>query len=481
MIQINSFSHRFCRCWRPRQQPSLSNQLTLVNLLAACCWRGRQQGQGEPTMIQIGSIAHRFRRCWRPRQQPSLSSPLTLVNLLVACCWRGRQQRQRQRPRQNLLAACFLFLLLPTISAQGIQFEHSTWTETLAKAKTEGKFVFLDAVTTWCGPCKMMAQEVFPDSAVGAFFNSHFVSIKLDMERGEGIEISSRYKIWVYPTLVFVNSEGQVQHRSAGFHNPMQIITLAKTALDTIHNLAALERQYDSGNRRREFLLQYLEAKTAAYDPDAGSIANDFLKTADDLGTPQNMDLLMGHIDDPYSKGFQFLLKNRDVFEEKYSKREVKVKIESVFEGYLQSHPELQLGDVQRLYGTVYPEGGEALASRYRLDYYRQKNDPENFARTAVDHFERYPSDDPDELNEMASIFAEEVSDANQLRIALGWVEKALSLQETHYYRYTLAKVLAKMGKKKAARLAAQRSLEMARIEGEDTTLVKEFLENLKK
>ncbi|MDO8365530.1 MAG: DUF255 domain-containing protein [Saprospiraceae bacterium] len=375
-----------------------------------------------------------------------------------------------------------LLLLLPIVMpAQGIQFDHRTWPETLAKAKSEGKMVFLDAVTSWCGPCKMMSKEVFPDSTVGAFFNTNFLSIKLDMERGEGIEISNRYKIWIYPSLLFVDDSGAVQHRSAGYHNPKELIALGNTALDPTRNLAALESHYASGNRHREFLLQYLEAKTAAYDPDASRIANDFFKTEEDLSTPENMDLLMRHINDPYTKGFQFLLKNKPLFEEKFGKREVKVKIESVFEGYLQSHPRLQLGEVQRLYGTVYPEGGEALASRYRLDHYRQKNDLENFARTAMDHYTRYPSDDPDELNEMASIFAEEVSNPQQLKTALAWVKKAISLQEISYYQYTLAKVWAKMGKKKAARKAAERSLELAKMEGEDTILVEELLEILKK
>jgi thiol-disulfide isomerase/thioredoxin len=382
----------------------------------------------------------------------------------------------------RIIASGFILLLFSIVSnAQGIQFEHGTWSEALAKSKAEGKPIFLDAMTSWCGPCKMMAKEVFPDPEVGAFFNANFVNIKLDMERGAGIEVSSIYRIWVYPTLVFVDTAGTVLHRSAGYQNAQELLALGKLALDPTNNLASLEKQYASGNRQKAFMLKYLKAKTQAYDPDASRLANDFLKTESELGTPENMKLLMQHAEDPYSTGFQFLLKNRLLFEEKFDKREVKVKIETVFEGYLQSHPGMELEAVQQLYKTAYPEGGEAMASRYRIDYYHQKNDPENFAQTAIDHFKRYPSDDPDELDAMASVFAEEVNDPVQLQTALGWSQKAIAIQETFYYQYTLAKLWAKIGKEKAAKKAAQRSIELAKADGEDTTLMEEFLEELKR
>lgn len=381
-----------------------------------------------------------------------------------------------------LCSLTFFTCFLSTKSnAQGLFFESITLEEALVKAQKADKLVFIDAFTTWCGPCKMMNKEVFTDSAVADFFARNFVNVKLDMEKGEGIGVSERYKIWVYPSLLFLDYKGAVQHRSAGFHHPHDLLALAQTALDSTQNLAAMEKIYAAGDRHKDFLLQYLKAKSAAFDPDAGRLANEFLQSEEDLSSPENMDLLMQHVDDPYAKSFQFLLKKRALFEEKYDKRAVKVKIESVFEGYLERTPGLQLGEVQRLYATLYPEGGEELASRYRLDYYRQKGDADNFARTAVDHYSRFPSDDPDELNEMASIFSEEYPDADLLAVALSWADKAISLQETSYYYFTKAKVLARMGKKKLARNTAEQALQMAQAEGEDGTLILEFLEGLKR
>ena len=45
--------------------------------------------------------------------------------------------------------------------------------------------VFLDCYTTWCGPCRNMSENIFPQKAAGDYFNSKFINIKIDMEKGE--------------------------------------------------------------------------------------------------------------------------------------------------------------------------------------------------------------------------------------------------------------------------------------------------------
>ena len=58
-------------------------------------------------------------------------------------------------------------ILLPimaqdSISNRGILFEDISFKEALAKAKAEGKKVFIDCYTQTCGPCKYMMKNIFP-------------------------------------------------------------------------------------------------------------------------------------------------------------------------------------------------------------------------------------------------------------------------------------------------------------------------------
>ena len=64
---------------------------------------------------------------------------------------------------------------------------------------------------------------------------------------------------------------------------------------------------------------------------------------------------------------------------------------------------------------------------------------------------------------------------------ALVWVQKAIALRETSYAQYTLGKLWLRLGKKKAARAAVERSVTLAKAAGEDTFLMEELLETIRK
>lgn len=99
----------------------------------------------------------------------------------------------------------------------GIKWEEGTLMQALKKAKENGeKLVFLDCYATWCGPCKYMANQVFTTKEAGDYFNSNFVNIKIDMEKGEGINLAKEFRIQGYPTFIILNSNGKEVGRIVG-------------------------------------------------------------------------------------------------------------------------------------------------------------------------------------------------------------------------------------------------------------------------
>lgn len=112
----------------------------------------------------------------------------------------------------------------------GIQFYHGTWKQALTKAKAEKKLIFLDAYTTWCGPCKWMQAKSFPNKQVGDVYNSKFINMKVDMEAGEGIMLSNKYPVDGYPTLFFIDGDGKVVKKIMGAQTPDQLLAIARDA-----------------------------------------------------------------------------------------------------------------------------------------------------------------------------------------------------------------------------------------------------------
>ncbi|GET24374.1 thioredoxin family protein [Prolixibacter sp. NT017] len=133
----------------------------------------------------------------------------------------------------GILLAMITFANLPTIKAEnstksGITFHQGSWDEALQLAKKEGKPIFLDISASWCGPCKMLKARTFPSEEVGNFYNANFINVAVDGEKGEGIELARKFKIRGYPSLIFIDSNGNLIAQTAGYRNPKQFIELGE-------------------------------------------------------------------------------------------------------------------------------------------------------------------------------------------------------------------------------------------------------------
>jgi thioredoxin-related protein len=161
---------------------------------------------------------------------------------------------------KSLLITLILLVNITSFAQEtGMNIEHdATWQQILDKAKKENKFILLDAYASWCGPCKWMAKEIFPLKEVGAAINPYFINAKIDMEKGEGIELAKKYDVRSYPTYLFFDSNGNLVHRGLGSMPAGDFITLCSNALNPNKQYITLQKEYLSGNRDTSFLKNFV-------------------------------------------------------------------------------------------------------------------------------------------------------------------------------------------------------------------------------
>lgn len=117
------------------------------------------------------------------------------------------------------------------LSGEGIRFVEENWAKAKAEAKKQNKLIFLDAYTSWCGPCKMLKRNTFPDKEAGEFFNKNFINVALDMEKGDGPAVAQTYQVNAYPTLIITDADGNLVTYTRGYIDAKQLIEFGKHGL----------------------------------------------------------------------------------------------------------------------------------------------------------------------------------------------------------------------------------------------------------
>jgi|GEM_PF-834110 len=93
------------------------------------------------------------------------------------------------------------------------------WAESLekalAQAKSSGKPVFVDVYADWCGWCKKLEQEVFPQSKVAQLLNERYIPVRVDTDHDPGF--AQKYDISGLPTLLILEADGSEAGRITGY------------------------------------------------------------------------------------------------------------------------------------------------------------------------------------------------------------------------------------------------------------------------
>lgn len=369
--------------------------------------------------------------------------------------------------------------------AQGIKFDEGNFASILAKAKKENKLVFVDAYASWCGPCKLMVKNIFPLKTVGDYYNSHFINVKIDMEKGEGIDLAKKYNVKAFPTYLFIDGNGETVHRTLGYVEEKDFIQFAKDAEDPNKRLTALKQKFENGEKDPEF-LKNLAGLTIYNDAEfAGKVLNRYFQQKTTLDKEDIQILLSGtqSTESPLYKIFQD--KKADIIkffpEDKYEKFNKNIKLNTVAKKAY--NPDTKtwndsyfMSESQKFLGK---EEAEKILKRMKANRALKNKDIAVYEKLILEIYQDYSTASSEELNSLAWNFFENVDNKASLEKAVAWAQESVKKDQNYANTDTLANLYNKIGDKKNAKMWAEKSIELAKSSGQDSSDTEKLLKTL--
>lgn len=118
-------------------------------------------------------------------------------------------------------------------------------------SKRDGKPIMVDVYTSWCGPCKMLSSKTFTDKQLADYVNKNYHAVKFDAEGPDAVKFKGQsytnpdyrpemkgmrngtHQLTMqiapvngrvaYPTVVYLDAEGNVLAPVQGYLTPEQM------------------------------------------------------------------------------------------------------------------------------------------------------------------------------------------------------------------------------------------------------------------
>lgn len=362
-----------------------------------------------------------------------------------------------------------------TVHAQGVRFESDlSWVQIKEKAKAANQYIMLDAYTTWCGPCKQMSREVFPQQEAGDFFNGKFITVKVQMDQtpndNEAVKrwykdaemLTRACRIGAYPTILFFAPDGDLTHKVEGFRDVKQLIADANTAIENSEAFMAQYNRFKKGEKDTAFIKQLAtRAEKTGRTEKAHEIAQVFLNglSTEDVMTKENLRFAYMFTTAAKDRCFNIFLKQakkvNKVFEiDGMAERKVrsivsKEDVEPYLSGSIEPDWDIIEKRIKAKYGAIGLEGyyGD------RMIYASDRQDWKNFGKYYALYFSTAYSRSKFHINNISWSVFEHVEDPKVLEVAI----KAMKYNLEHYDKKdpnsydTYANLLYKAGHKQEA------------------------------
>jgi len=381
-----------------------------------------------------------------------------------------------------------IFSIFGNAQNRSIEFIDNDFDKAKNAAKTQGKLIFVDAYTTWCGPCKWMAANKFTNDTIADFYNRNFISLKMDMEKGEGIELAKKYNVKAYPTLLFLDAEGNIVHRTVGAErNTRNYIDKGLDALNPYERLSTYDAVWEEGVRSSAFVKIYLDKLSSAGINSIDVMNAYYVNLNEDQLMEEGAFSIISNYDKSIdSRGMINLLEKREAYTALYGQEKVEKVLYQNYLSYLYSivnakdfkmkNMELAMIDIKKKQ-IPYWQKIDLLGD---LAHLQKVNKHKEYCEVITEDAGDYFNEDAGLLNRFAWNVFQWSDNKEQLEVALGWSKRALELQERSAIQDTHSNLLFKLGRINEAIKSQEKAIELAKKEGGSTADLEKTLESFK-
>ncbi len=94
------------------------------------------------------------------------------------------------------------------------------------KAALEGKLLYIKFGAKWCLPCRQMEKTTFKDERVKDFSEKNYVSLSVDVDDFDGVNMKAYFNVKFLPTLLVFNSQGNFIAKYTNYQSAKSMIEI---------------------------------------------------------------------------------------------------------------------------------------------------------------------------------------------------------------------------------------------------------------